>query len=323
MMVDIGRLTELADKMLKQQSTEQKYRGVCNLQDKIKQDIGDIISCCGVLIGHNQRLRFSDYWSNIYNLFGAYNIAHKCLWLCTEHFNDIVEYENDTTEKKAERQQKLKEFAQVVSIQLPPKKVIQHMGVKCYTEVIRDVSPDLIYCQHGTYRQYSEVCKGFEYQVCREIQKNGISNQDLKPVFQAVCLFVALKNEQKIIEEELLLLGVNIEPDKERPLLKQKQAASKPQQITKREKKYFAKAIEAGLMEKDGGNYRWLHNNGMKASLGYFLNKVFNPKGTAQIPYQCMENLFNVTRLDTAIDQALTAKKPQKWRKEIDTLFDD
>lgn len=92
---------------------------------------------------------------------------------------------------------------------------------------------------------------------------------------------------------------------------------------TEREKKYFAKAIEAGLMEKDGENYRWLHNNGMKASLGYFLNRVFNPKGTAQIPYQRMENLFNVTRLDTAIDQALTAKKPQKWREEIDTLFDD
>lgn len=107
------------------------------------------------------------------------------------------------------------------------------------------------------------------------------------------------------------------------PQPKQKQGFSKPQQITKREKEYFAKAMAAGLMEKTDSGYRWLHNNGMKASLGYFLNKVFNPKGTAQIPYQRMENLFNVTRLDTAIDQALTAKKPQKWRKEIDTLFDD
>lgn len=92
---------------------------------------------------------------------------------------------------------------------------------------------------------------------------------------------------------------------------------------TEREKEYFAKAIEAGLMEKTNSGYKWLHNNGLKASLGYFLNRVFNPKGTAQIPYQRMENLFNVTRLDTATDQALTAKKPQKWRKEIDTLFDD
>ena len=76
-------------------------------------------------------------------------------------------------------------------------------------------------------------------------------------------------------------------------------------------------------MKENGDGYEWVHNNGMKASLGYFLNKVFNPKGTAQIPYQRMESLFNVSRLDTAIAQALTVKTPQKWRKEIDVLFDD
>ena len=92
---------------------------------------------------------------------------------------------------------------------------------------------------------------------------------------------------------------------------------------TEREKEYFVKAIKAGLMEKKSNGYRWLHNGEMKASLGYFLNKVFNPKGTAQIPCQRMEKLFNVPRLDTAIYQALNAKKPQKWRKEIDALFDD
>ena len=88
--------------------------------------------------------------------------------------------------------------------------------------------------------------------------------------------------------------------------------------------KYFNKAIQAKLMKKrEDDTYEWLHNNGLKASLGYFLNRVFNPKGTSQIPYKCMESLFNMSRLDTAIDQALTAKKPQKWRTEIDTLFDD
>lgn len=102
-----------------------------------------------------------------------------------------------------------------------------------------------------------------------------------------------------------------------------KQDIVKPQQETELEKKYFAKAIQAGLMGKDCNSYIWLHNSGLKASLGYFINRVFNPKGTAKIPYKRMENLFNVSRLDTAIDQALTAKKPQKWRKEIDTLFDD
>lgn len=101
----------------------------------------------------------------------------------------------------------------------------------------------------------------------------------------------------------------------------QQQRDNKP---TKREQKYFTKAIEAGLMEQIGDeNYRWLHNNGMKASLGYFLKRVFDPKGTTPIPYQRMENLFEVSRLDSAIDKALTAKKPQKWRIEIDALFND
>lgn len=96
-----------------------------------------------------------------------------------------------------------------------------------------------------------------------------------------------------------------------------------PQQETEREKEYFAKAIQAGLMKKDGENYKWLHNNGLQSSLGYFLKMVFNPKGTAQIHYKRMENLFKVSRLDSAIDRALSVKKPQKWRKEIDVLFDD
>ena len=75
----------------------------------------------------------------------------------------------------------------------------------------------------------------------------------------------------------------------------QQQRDNKP---TKREQKYFTKAIEAGLMEQIGDeNYRWLHNNGMKASLGYFLKRVFDPKGTTPIPYQRMENLFEVSSI--------------------------
>ena len=102
-----------------------------------------------------------------------------------------------------------------------------------------------------------------------------------------------------------------------------KEPPKKPQRVTGHEQNLFVKAIERGLMEKTDSGYRWLHNNGMKASLGYFLKRVFDPNGTTPIPYQRMENLFNVSRLDSAIDKALTAKKPQKWRIEIDALFND
>ena len=113
------------------------------------------------------------------------------------------------------------------------------------------------------------------------------------------------------------------ELDNDKGKTQQNNDNKQPQQETEREKEYFAKAIQAGLMKKDGENYKWLHNNGLQSSLGYFLKMVFNPKGTAQIHYKRMENLFKVSRLDSAIDRALSVKKPQKWRKEIDVLFDD
>lgn len=132
----------------------------------------------------------------------------------------------------------------------------------------------------------------------------------------------ALENLKTLWENEARFVWDDIQEDGRRKALG-KQVAGKLHSETEREKKYFAKAIDVRLMEKKDYGYRWHHNDGMKASLGYFLNRVFNPKGTAQIPYQRMESLFNVSRLDTSISQTLNAKKPQKWRKEIDVLFDD
>lgn len=108
-----------------------------------------------------------------------------------------------------------------------------------------------------------------------------------------------------------------------KPTFEKKEVGGISQYETEREKKYFAKAIEAGLIKKTDRGYRWLHNNGLQASLGYFLYKVFDPKGTAQIPYKRMEGLFNISRLDSIIYRTLNAKKPQKWRKEINILFDN
>ena len=146
---------------------------------------------------------------------------------------------------------------------------------------------------------------------------------DLEPYAYPTYEEVQEKKEerQKVYDKLCKELDVSIAKidDKQERLSKNK---LKPQR-KEREMKYFAKAIEAGLMRKDGDSYRWLHNDGLKASLGYFINSVFNPKGTAQISYSRMEKLFNVSRLDSTIYEALTVKKPQKWRKEIDVLFDD
>lgn len=99
--------------------------------------------------------------------------------------------------------------------------------------------------------------------------------------------------------------------------------AKEPQQMTEREKKYFAKAIEAGLMQEAETGYKWTYQDGNKASLAYFLQKVFNPDGLRKTPYKEMEALFSVTRLDRATQQLLEAKNTQKWREKIDELFRD
>ena len=94
-----------------------------------------------------------------------------------------------------------------------------------------------------------------------------------------------------------------------------------PSKITKKEVECYEKAINSGMAEKTEDGYKWLYNNGSKASLAYFLYKLFNPNGTGQIPYQRLNKLWNVTRLDSALSQTLNARHPQRWRTQIESLF--
>lgn len=94
-----------------------------------------------------------------------------------------------------------------------------------------------------------------------------------------------------------------------------------PSEITQREFTYYDKAVKSGMAEKTEDGYKWKYNNGIKASLAYFLYKLFNPKGTGKIPYQRLNKLWGVKRLDSALTQMLSAKNPQQWRIQIDNLF--
>lgn len=98
---------------------------------------------------------------------------------------------------------------------------------------------------------------------------------------------------------------------------------TKPQQeeLTEREKQYYEKAITQGMAIKIDSGYKWLYCSGSKVSLVYFLSKVFCPKGVEQIPFKRLNNLWGVSRLDSANNQLANAKKPQQWRRHIDNLF--
>ena len=180
----------------------------------------------------------------------------------------------------------------IENLLMSPIEIVQRKH--CFPDIRGGVINKIDYYQKRQYKRYQD-CVMYHYnaRLLNEIQD-----------------IVGFKNHTQVIKDQ------NINP---RPKLR----TNRQGKTTDNEIKYFTKAIEAGLMIQDGEGYRWIHNNGLKASLGYFLHRVFNPKGTTQIPYQRLEALFSVTRLDSAIDQALTAKKPQKWRKEIYILFDD
>lgn len=90
-----------------------------------------------------------------------------------------------------------------------------------------------------------------------------------------------------------------------------------PQELnTDRAKEIFAKAVKAGYMEKTATGYKWLYNSGSKASLAYFIMQVFSPDNTKQIPFKALGQLFDVTRLDRALDQAATAKSPSNGEEQ-------
>lgn len=102
-------------------------------------------------------------------------------------------------------------------------------------------------------------------------------------------------------------------------LEKNKQKSKKVLELTEKQSFYINEAINRGLIEKTD-SYKW---NGKKASLAYFLEKVFAPQKTEQMPYKRLEIMFNVSRLDSALTQVYNAKKPQKWRIDIDKIFSE
>ena len=76
-----------------------------------------------------------------------------------------------------------------------------------------------------------------------------------------------------------------------------------------------------GWAERYRGGYKWRLEP--KASLAYFIKKVYDPKGTKRIPFKKMEQIWYETRLDSSLGKAINAKKTQEWKREIDSFFSE
>ena len=94
----------------------------------------------------------------------------------------------------------------------------------------------------------------------------------------------------------------------------------------------FALAIERQYMEAVAdGKYRWIGtgDRGGVSQLAYFLGKVYNYQNTISgnagenFPEDSLNNLFGVTRLYSSLTQVYFAKRQQRWRTLIDTIFEN
>ena len=99
---------------------------------------------------------------------------------------------------------------------------------------------------------------------------------------------------------------------------------------TSRARIYFKKAMEKDWLRLENDRYRWIGTNdkGNTSELAYFLGRVYNYKHTfngndgEDFPEESLNKLFYAKRLYSSLTQVYNAKKPQRWRSQIDTIFD-
>lgn len=178
----------------------------------------------------------------------------------------------------------------------------------------------------------SGAYKDFHKEDLRDALLDAIRGNDKRTFGYAYYFLGAWKNRTSgcvVVEDAFCYaneasINYSLWREEQKPATKANSPRTIPQELnTDRARAIFAKAVEAGYMEKTATGYKWLYNSGSKASLAYFIMQVFSPDNTKQIPFKALGQLFDVTRLDRALDQATTAKKLQQWRGAIDNLLKD
>lgn len=161
--------------------------------------------------------------------------------------------------------------------------------------------------KHPIYREYTNT-----------LDRGGKWDKSIIPQVEAKAViefFLEMRNELLLAYRQPLMNGAI------QPILSQSSLVLPDNLNTDRARKYFARAVEFGYMESTATGYQWLF--GGLAQLGYFVERVFCPNNTEHLPEQDINRLFGVNRIGSAISQVHNAKKPQKWRADIDKLFDD
>lgn len=89
-------------------------------------------------------------------------------------------------------------------------------------------------------------------------------------------------------------------------------------------RRIFARALDQGMMEREGDKYRWVYCDGLKVALAYMLGRIYKRTAKAIFPSTALEGLFGMSGLKKALDQFQTMTKgTPHWKEDIDNLFDD
>lgn len=210
--MDIDKIIEFADNILKNNDISQKRNGLVNLTKKLQSDFPDAISFVNSKIQQFPQWRYADYKDEIYMGYVG-DTKKKMLMFVNEHFSDITQYEADNEADLEIRKKKLQEYAQVVSISPSVKRVVRHMGVRNDTEIEYEYSPDRIYVQGGIYRKYWNY-KNNPYFTLTLYLRKTFNNYNFLDLSKKVFLYISLKNELNQVEEEMELLGIKFQKEK-------------------------------------------------------------------------------------------------------------
>ena len=183
-----------------------------------------------------------------------------------------------------------------------------------YEQYVQDASkvqPDIISRLMGWFAgmPHVELCNYSDHaRLAQRLNYMRVSRQELYEVYAAVLL---LEKYGKTVSDKDIKLPKELDTDEAR--------------------KYFAKAMEKQYLEAvDGGKYRWIgtDNKGKTAELAYFLGRVYNYVNTEtgndgeNFPEESLNKLFGAKRLYSSLTQVYDAQKPQRWRSQIDEMFD-
>lgn len=204
--MEIDKIIEFADNILKNSDISQKRNGVANLAKKLQNDFPDVIPFVNSEIKQFPELRYTDYKDEFYVSYRG-NTKKEILRYVNEHFSDITQYEADNDADLEIRKKKLQEYAQVVSI---APSVRPCNWDKTGRRVEYEYSPDRIYTQHGTYRKYWNYKNNPYFTLALYLRKT-FNNYDFLDLSKKVFLYISLKNEVKQIEEEMELLGIEFQ----------------------------------------------------------------------------------------------------------------